>query len=170
VDDRLSTACATPAIRPARPADIDALVGLEARAFATDRLSRRALRHAITTPTSALLVVEAGGLIAGYALVAFRKGAASAHLASIAVDPGRARAGIGRALVQAAEALALARGVAGLRLEVRRDNPAAIALYRRLGYRECGSCEDYYEDGETALRFEKRLGEAAPPPASATLA
>jgi ribosomal-protein-alanine acetyltransferase len=162
VDDRLSTACTAPAIRAARPADIDDLVALETRAFATDRLSRRALRHAITTPTSAILVAEAGGRVAGYVLVAFRKGSRVAHLASIAVDPGQARAGVGRALVQAAEAQALARGVAGLRLEVRRDNPAAIALYRRLGYRACGTCEDYYEDGETALRFEKRFDGPAP--------
>ena len=40
-------------------------------------------------------------------------------------------------------------------------NQAAIARYRKSGYREFGRHAAYYEDGGDALRFEKRLGRAA---------
>ncbi len=42
-----------------------------------------------------------------------------------------------------------------MRLEVRSRNRRAIALYERQGYRRFGRIEDYYEDGATALRYEK---------------
>ncbi len=44
-----------------------------------------------------------------------------------------------------------------MRLEVREDNTGAIALYRRLGYRQFGTYRDYYEDHGDALRFERRI-------------
>jgi ribosomal protein S18 acetylase RimI-like enzyme len=47
-----------------------------------------------------------------------------------------------------------------LRLEVRYDNASAIALYEKMGYRQFGQYERYYEDGAAALRFEKRLDSA----------
>ena len=40
-----------PTIRTATLADLDALVALEHAAFATDRAERRAIRHAIRSPT-----------------------------------------------------------------------------------------------------------------------
>jgi ribosomal protein S18 acetylase RimI-like enzyme len=48
---------------------------------------------------------------------------------------------------------------------VRADNPGAIGLYRKLGYAEFGRYENYYEDGEAALRFEKPLA-VRPKPAA----
>ena len=44
-----------------------------------------------------------------------------------------------------------------MRLEVRRDNPASLSLFRRHGYRQFKEVLDYYEDHMDALRFEKRL-------------
>jgi ribosomal protein S18 acetylase RimI-like enzyme len=43
-----------------------------------------------------------------------------------------------------------------MRLEVHQGNHAAIACYRKSGYREFAR-HRYYEDGGDALRFEKRL-------------
>lgn len=60
------------------------------------------------------------------------------------------------------ETAALEGGRILVRLEVRRDNEAAIHLYTRSGYRRFGSIEDYYEDHGTALRFEKRLTPPGP--------
>jgi len=48
-----------------------------------------------------------------------------------------------------------------MRLEVHHTNHAAIARYRKSGYREFGRHRRYYEDGGDALRFEKRLMPAA---------
>jgi ribosomal-protein-alanine N-acetyltransferase len=44
-----------------------------------------------------------------------------------------------------------------MRLEVRQDNSAAIRLYERLGYRRFAARQGYYEDGEDAWRYEKKL-------------
>jgi [ribosomal protein S18]-alanine N-acetyltransferase len=63
----------------------------------------------------------------------------------------------------ACQSYALAHGRRALRLEVRADNGAAIALYERLGFREFGRYDYYYADGARALRFEKALGAPASP-------
>ena len=45
-----------------------------------------------------------------------------------------------------------------MRLEVHETNAAAIARYRKSGYRQFGCHAAYYGDGGDALRFEKPLG------------
>jgi [ribosomal protein S18]-alanine N-acetyltransferase len=147
-------------IREAQSSDIDDLVRLEMKAFASDRLSRRRLRAHTRSPTAGLLVARRGGKIAGYALVLIRRGSHAARLHSLAVEPDAARQGIGSRLLAAAEAAALARGATNLRLEVRTDNAAAIRLYERAGYRMIGRRDGYYEDGAAALRYERDLGGA----------
>ncbi len=147
------------ASRPAEPRDLDGLVALENAAFASDQLDRRALRHAIRSHSILALVTEgeAGG-IAAYALIETRRGSQLGRLSSIAVSPAAAGRGTGRALLRDAEAAAAEAGCRRLRLEVRADNAAAIRLYGREGYALIGREPDYYEDGETALKFEKALG------------
>lgn len=152
-------------IRPARPADLDAILALEFAVFSADRLSRRSLRGFIASPHRPVLVAVADRALAGYALVALRRGSRAARLYSIAVDRKLARRGVGRALMAASERYARARGRDRLSLEVRADNAAAIALYRGLGFREFGHYDDYYADGARALRFEKPLDPPAPPAA-----
>lgn len=157
-------------IRAARLSDLDAIFALEHAVFSTDRLSRRSLRAFIASPHRPLLVAVSDKSLAGYALVALRKRATAARLYSIAVDPQIGRRGVGRALVAACELYAAAHGRQCMRLEVRCDNAAAIALYERLGFRQFGQYEDYYADGAQALRFEKRIGDKimgkSPPQAS----
>ena len=153
-------------LRRARPEDIDALVDIENAAFETDRLSRRSFRYFVGAPTASLIVAEAYGRVAGYALVHYRTGTALARLYSIAIADFARGLGLGRKLLQASEAAALARGCLYFRLEVREDNEAAIALYRSAGYRQFGRYLDYYEDHADALRFEKRLSPPGPEPSA----
>jgi [ribosomal protein S18]-alanine N-acetyltransferase len=148
-------------IRAAEIGDLDAILALELAVFSSDRLSRRSLRAFIASPHRPLLVAISGGALAGYALVALRKGAAAARLYSIAVAPRAGRQGIGRALMAACARYASAHGRSALRLEVRADNSGAIALYERLGFHRFGRRDDYYADGATALRFEKQLDRPA---------
>jgi ribosomal-protein-alanine acetyltransferase len=144
-------------IRPAAASDIDRLVAIENRAFATDRLSRRSFRQAVESPTTETLLAERDGLVAGYCMVLFRRGSGVARLYSIAVDPEFGRAGVGRTLLDAAESAAFEKDRLILRLEVREDNGAAISLYERCGYHRIGREPDYYQDGEAALRYQKML-------------
>jgi predicted double-glycine peptidase len=59
--------------------------------------------------------------------------------------------------VEAAEAAARERDSVYIRLEVRKDNAASIALFEQAGYRLFGEYDDYYEDHMDAFRYEKRL-------------
>jgi len=146
-------------VRHATPADLDALVALELGAFRGDRMSRAQYRRHLASPRAAVLVADAPGEgLLGSALVFFRAGSTLARLYSIAAAPAARGRGIGKALLAAAEDAARARGCRALRLEVRVDNAAAVALYEGAGYRRIGSYAGYYEDGADAWRYEKDLG------------
>ncbi len=149
------------ALRDARSCDLERLLALEAM-FPGDRLSARQFRRHLSSPTARLRVAEFDGALAGYALLFVRRGSAVARLYSIAVDPAQRGAGLGALLLADVEQLARNAGRGILRLEVRADNVAAIALYRRAGYREQGRIPGYYEDGCDALRFDKALDESLP--------
>ena len=155
--------------RNAEPGDIDALIDLEHRVFATDRLSRRSLQRFLKSKTAQVIVADDGERLAGAAVVLFRPRSALARLYSIATAPHMSGRGIGSMLLVAAEAAALDRDCVSMRLEVHETNHTAISRYRKSGYREFGRHAAYYDDGGDALRFEKRLapnlpGFAAPPP------
>jgi [ribosomal protein S18]-alanine N-acetyltransferase len=146
-----------PRVRRARRSDLDELVALEARCFRGDRLSARQYRAHLGSERAWLGVAERGGALVGSAMVLFRADSRAARLYSIAVDPAARGGGLGLALLRAGERAAGARGATEMRLEVRADNAAAIALYEREGYVRFGRRDGYYEDGADALRFRRRL-------------
>ena len=149
-------------VRKAIIDDLDAIMDLEQQSFDHDRLGRRSLRHLLTSSSASCLVAEKDGRIVGYVALLFRRGTAVARLYSIAVDPNHRRQGIGPALIKAAEAAAFDHDCLFLRLEVRSDNAAAIALYESRGYRQFGRHLDYYIDHADALRYEKRISGEIP--------
>ncbi len=144
-------------IRSATLEHLDALVALECRSFDTDRISRRSFRHLLTRAHAVTLIDEVAGELRGYVMVLFNAGTSLARLYSIAVDERAKGQGVAKGLVEAAEAAALEGECVSMRLEVRRDNGASLALFSRLGYRQFGQYVDYYEDHMDALRFEKVL-------------
>lgn len=144
-------------IRRATSDEAAVLERIEADSFTGDRLSRRSLRHHLQSQTSDVLVATLDGDVVGYAMMFYRSTTPIARLYSIATVQAARGKGVGKTLVEACEAAAIKRGCTSLRLEVRKDNPGAIQLYRKLGYVEFGTYADYYEDGEAALRFEKPL-------------
>jgi len=159
----------TPRVRTATPADLDQLVALENAVFTSDRISRRSFRNLIGASSALILVVEDPACVSkdatevlGYAALLFRRGTGLARLYSLAVSPRAAGRGIGRSLLDAAEAAAFDRDRILLRLEVREDNARAIGLYRAAGYRPIGRYLDYYADHMPALRFEKTLRGSRP--------
>lgn len=144
-------------VRVATLADVPALLRIEDRCFSTDRLTRRSFNHLLRRGNATCLVATEGDVLAGYALLLFNAGTSLARLYSFAVDPDHRRKGIAEMLLEAGEKAAVDRDAAYIRLEVRRDNTPAIALYKKHGYREFGTFPDYYEDHMEALRLEKRL-------------
>ncbi|BCQ62230.1 hypothetical protein PBOI14_39800 [Pseudomonas sp. Boi14] len=143
--------------RTATLEDLPALVALEEQCFTSDRLTPRSFQWMISRAHGQLLVAEQQAQVLGYALVLFHRGTSLARLYSLAIAESARGLGLGKRLLQRMEACALAHDCAYLRLEVRTDNPAAIALYERNGYRRFALVPDYYQDHADALRLEKRI-------------
>ncbi|MEO8315292.1 MAG: GNAT family N-acetyltransferase [Pseudomonadota bacterium] len=78
------------------------------------------------------------------------------NIHDLAVLPGQRGRGTGRALLAAAEALALAEGCCKLTLEVQEDNAPARQLYERFGFKDVR----YGNSGPTRF-LGKRLGPAS---------
>jgi ribosomal protein S18 acetylase RimI-like enzyme len=144
-------------IRAATKDDLDALEAIEQRCFSGDKLSRRSFKSLIKPGAHSSSVILSNGVPSGYSIALFRTGTSLARLYSVALDPDFRGQGLAQQLLAHAETQARERDCLFMRLEVRVDNPAAIALYEKLGYLAFDRSEDYYEDGCTALRFEKRL-------------
>jgi [ribosomal protein S18]-alanine N-acetyltransferase len=148
-------------VRRSTPADIDALLALEGRVFPDDGMSRQSLRRFLSSKTAAVLVAERDGWIAGCGVLLFRTASPVARLYSLAVDPENCGCGVARAVLDAAEEIALMRRCHTVRLEVHAKNTRAIACYGKAGYHQFGRIPRYYGNNGTALRFEKRIGPSA---------
>ncbi|WP_430462185.1 GNAT family N-acetyltransferase/peptidase C39 family protein [Thalassolituus sp. LLYu03] len=145
-------------------ADVPALSELEKQVFSGDCLSARHFRHFIRGEHSELWLLQEGAGILAYALVLFHRGTSLARLYSLAVMPAARGRGLGKQLLLWVEQRALERHVLFMRLEVRNDNPAAVALYEQQGYRRLKALKHYYEDGADGWRMEKHLRTVTPRP------
>ena len=94
--------------------------------------------------------------IAGGCCALFDGAAGAAELKRMIVGANFRRRGVGIALLQGAEAAALARGIEIVRMEVGVRNIEGQALYRRAGYVERSAFEPY-GPSPISLFFEKRL-------------
>jgi GNAT superfamily N-acetyltransferase len=77
----------------------------------------------------------------------------------IAVRPGAQRAGLGRRLMEAAEARARELGASALYVETssRPQYEPTRTFYRRIGYRAAAELPDFYAPGDGQVIFTKRL-------------
>lgn len=147
----------SPVIRKAGLSDLDALVQIENQAFTIDRFSRRTFRYLLTRANAVTVVFEIQTAVVAYCVLLFHTGTSLARVYSLAVLPAEQGKGIARRLMKAIEDEAVTHSCVALRLEVRTDSASAIHLYQQMGYRQIDTVEDYYEDGQSAYRYEKRL-------------
>ena len=144
-------------VRPAKPGDLDALVALEQDSFRSDRMSRAQYRHHLYSDSAVVLVASGKTELSGSAVMFFRLRSRIVRLYSLATARAARGQGVGAALLNCAIHVGSQRRCTAMRLEVRTDNAAAIALYVRYGFRQIGSLNAYYEDGADALRYERAL-------------
>ena len=104
--------------------------------------------------TVALVACEASQLL-GFAIMQF--GDERAHLTLLCVRPEAQRRGVGRRLIEWLLASAQVAGIASVQVELRADNPAALAFYRRLGFIETQMLPAYYNGQLAARRMLLRL-------------
>ena len=142
-------------IRPMRRDDVVQVVAIEQATFA-DAWTAGMFADELAQPNRSWVVAADGETVVGYAgLAAF---ADEAHVMNLAVREDRRGAGMGRALLERIEELALAYGATALTLECRRSNVEAIGLYESRGLRVAGSRPGYYPDsGEDALIMTSTL-------------
>lgn len=91
-------------------------------------------------------VVECGGEMTGYTVVAVAAG--EAHLLNLSVAAPWQRRGIGREVLNFVLKLARDYGAKKIFLEVRPSNAAALALYAAGGFSEIAVRRGYYPAGE----------------------
>jgi len=151
-----------PEIRRATRADIDALLALEEATFDSDLISRAQWRRYIGSASTTVFISSTRDRADAAAVVFYRRNAHAARLYSLAVGTHARGTGLGGALLAAAESDARARGCTAMRLEVRADNPAAIALYERRGYTRVAPLPGFYEDGADGWRYLKGLTPVTP--------
>lgn len=147
------------AIRPANDADLDAIWSIESAVFGAEAWSRDLMRDELTADHRAYLaLVDDGGAVLGYGgLLALGR---DGDIQTIAVAPEARGSGHGRRLMDALLDIAVDRGVTDVFLEVRADNPVAMALYESLGFTEIGVRANYYQpDGVDAIVMRLRTHE-----------
>lgn len=147
-----------PRIRPARAADLDAVLRIErehfhrpwSREYLAAELGNRLARFTVACPGRD---EEVAGFLLCWRL------AGEIELHRIAVASSWLRRGLALSLLDDLLQYGRSRGCGRIVLEVRETNRPAIALYERRGFRRVGRRRDYYSDpSEDALVFALDLG------------
>jgi len=73
------------------------------------------------------------------------------HITAVAVHPLHRRKGLGRLILLSLLDKARMSGTKNTTLEVKRNNEAAIEMYKSLGFRVGGQRPNFYKDGSDAL-------------------
>lgn len=101
------------------------------------------------------VVIEDGGDIVAFAgewLVVDE-----AQIMKVAVTPDLQHTGYGKMLMAALTGLATREGCQTMTLEVKKQNAAALGLYRGFGFEITGERADYYPDGSDAYLMTRNL-------------
>ncbi|HVA67352.1 MAG TPA: ribosomal protein S18-alanine N-acetyltransferase [Elusimicrobiota bacterium] len=145
-------------IRPARRADLDAVLAIEGRWTTTPGWSRAQFERELSWERAYFLVFEEGGAVLGYA--GLWEIPPEGQVTTVAVAPEAAGRGLGRRLLNALLARCRERGLSRATLEVSAENPAALGLYESSGFRVVGRRPKFYNDGSDALLMDLPLDTA----------
>ncbi len=149
-------------LRPYQRSDFEALVSIDQACFPkTIAYGRGEMKIYLQSEGSHCIVAEIPGpanpkTIAGFILT--ERVGELAHIITLDVLEACRRQSVGSLLLQAAEREAASRGAACMYLETATTNKAAIALWKKHGYRETGTIENYYGLGQNAFEMLKQLG------------
>ena len=125
---------------------LDTLWEIEKKCFEAEAFTKEQIAQLLKSYSSIGLVARLNSEIVGFIIGAiYREGRAlSGHILTIDVLPEHRRKGIGLKLLQEMEKIFKEKNIKTCCLEVREDNIAALALYRKLGYVEVGKLKNYY--------------------------
>ena len=129
--------------------DVEPVAAIEAEAFATP-WKAETFFSLLSRDDVVSLVMELDERVVGYAVLwcILEQG----ELANLAIGETHRRVGLGSRLLDEVVALARARGVRSLYLEVRSSNERAAALYAGRGFAEIGRRRGYYDQPKEDAR------------------
>lgn len=150
----------TMTIRSAKQTDLDSLVEIEKKAFDPKRYplsSKKDYQHFLKSPTVDVLVAETENKIAASAVVFYKKGSSAARMYSIGVDPIFQKKGLGSALFEKIQEVAIKKGLKRIISEIRSDLPDYVKWYESKGFKVKKRLPQYYPDLVSGLKMEKEV-------------
>ncbi len=148
---------AGPEIRPATPADLEALAILEKRSFAKP-WGRDALARELAKPTSIVLLLKTDSSRPPEAYLCAQAIPPEAELLRLAVTPTARRRNLAQSLFEHLLAILQRRQATTLFLEVSENNHPARAFYEKQGFVQVGLRPAYYDVGQTpALLLSREI-------------
>ena len=136
--------------------DVTAVAEIERECFSLP-WSEQSLMDSVVREDTVFLVCEDDDSIVGYIgmYISFDEG----DITNVAVSPVHRKKGYGEALVVKAKAVAKAKQLEMILLEVRVSNEPAISLYKKMGFEELGLRKNFYEHPvEDAIIMKCPLG------------
>ena len=132
-----------------KPEDADAVEAVEKASFSVPWSRKSFWEEAANERTYYLLALD-GDQVVGYAGTWILDD--EAQITNVAVAPAYRGKKVGAGLMDALIKEAKKRGATRMTLEVRPSNTAALALYEKFGFKDCGRRPHYYLDnGEDAV-------------------
>jgi ribosomal-protein-alanine N-acetyltransferase len=146
-------------VEPADVRNLDDLLRIERECFTGEAYTREQTLSLLKSPNAVGLLAKVNNEVAGFTIGVVEKSGTikAGHIYTVDVAIRYRRKGIGLRLVKEMEDIFLKRRAAASHLEVRLDNQAARKLYRKQGYKEIESLNDYYSAGVHGLRLIKQL-------------
>lgn len=143
-------------LRPYEPHNFAALHRLDQACFpAGISYSKTTLRYFLTIPSADCIVAADGKQIAGFILT--EENPPLAHVITLDVAETHRRHGVGSALLAESEKDLTLRGVRSILLETAIENEAAVAFWKRHGYRIEAILKRYYLGKLDAYEMRKIL-------------
>lgn len=139
-------------ICPMTESDLDAVLSIEIDSYPRPWSKTHFLDELASPHAYPLVALDPAGIVAGYIcpMILLDEG----HVMNVAVRREFRGQGLGKLLMERVLTECRERGVEFVTLEVRPSNTAAIALYRKLRFKETGRRKKYYENGEDAILME----------------
>ena len=145
-------------LRSYDPRDFPALHRLDQGCFpAGISYSKTTLRYFLTLPSADCTIAMDGAKIAGFILT--EENPPLAHVITLDVAEAFRRQGVGSELLKESERNLALRGVRNVLLETATDNEAAVAFWKRHGYRVEAVLKRYYLSRLDAYEMRKILAE-----------
>jgi ribosomal protein S18 acetylase RimI-like enzyme len=150
-------------LRSYEPHDFTALHRLDQSCFpAGISYSKTTLRYFLTLPSADCVVAADGKNIAGFILT--EENPPLAHVITLDVAENHRRQGLGSLLLAESEKNLYLRGVRSILLETATENEAAVAFWKRHGYRIETVLKRYYLGRLDAYEMRKILSKSSSDP------